>query len=485
MSVNLPIVLVGLPGAGKSKVGRLLASRLGVDHVDTDDLVEERQGRPIADIFAIDGEAAFRVMETDAVACALTRSAVVSLGGGAAATQAVRDLLAGHTVVYIDAPHNELVRRTASKTHRPLLATDPDGALRRLREAREPHYRAVATLTVPSGPGPADSAATKVLIVHARPLAARAQALAEHLRSLGYEAATADHPDAEAGKAIEVVAGLWDTCGRLQLGRKDAIIAMGGGATTDMAGFVAATWLRGVSLINVPTTLLGMVDAAVGGKTGINTSVGKNLVGSFYPARAVVADMSLLSSLPREDLAAGAAEVIKCGFIADPVILRIVEETDTDVLLDPSSEQLAEITTRAVAVKARVVSADLTEGGLREILNYGHTLAHAIERANDYTWRHGDAVAVGCCFAARLAHARGQLSAEDVARHDELFSRVGLPTRYEGHTLEELTHIMASDKKVRRGVLRFVLLDGIANPRTEAVEPGELAAPAEAIGIRP
>ena len=330
-----------------------------------------------------------------------------------------------------------------------------------------------------------DSAATKALIVHACPLAARAQALAEHLRSLGYEAATADHPDAEAGKTIDVVAGLWDTCGCLQLGRKDAIIAMGGGVTTDMAGFVAATWLRGVSLINVPTTLLGMVDAAVGGKTGINTSVGKNLVGSFYPARAVVADMSLLSSLPREDLAAGAAEVIKCGFIADPDILRIVEETDPDALLDPSSEQLAEITTRAVAVKARVVSADLTEGGLREILNYGHTLAHAIERANDYTWRHGDAVAVGCCFAARLARARGQLSAEDVARHDELFSRVGLPTRYEGSTLEELTRIMLSDKKVRRGILRFVLLDGIANPRTEAVEPGELCVPAEAIGIRP
>ena len=147
-------MLVGLPGAGKSKVGRLLASRLGVDHVDTDDLVEERQGRPIADIFAVDGEAAFRVMETDAVACALTRRAVVSLGGGAAATQAVRDLIA---------PHEELVRRTASKTHRPLLATDPDGALRRLRQAREPHYRAVATLTVPSGPGPADGVVTDIL----------------------------------------------------------------------------------------------------------------------------------------------------------------------------------------------------------------------------------------------------------------------------------------------------------------------------------
>ena len=328
-----------------------------------------------------------------------------------------------------------------------------------------------------------DEAATKVLIIHARPLSARAAALAEHLRSIGYEVATADHPDAEAGKAIEGVAGRWDTCGHLQLGRKDAIIAMGGGATTDMAGFVAATWLRGVTLINVPTTLLGMVDAAVGGKTGINTSVGKNLVGSFYPANAVIADMSLLATLPREDLAAGAAEVIKCGFIADPEILRIVGETSPEILLDPSSEQLAEITTRAITVKAHVVSADLTEGGLREILNYGHTLAHAIERANDYTWRHGDAVAVGCCFAARLSAQRGLLGADEVALHDELFARVGLPTRYEGSSLEELTHIMASDKKVRRGILRFVLLDGIAHPSTLAVEPNELVAPARAIGI--
>ena len=279
------------------------------------------------------------------------------------------------------------------------------------------------------------------------------------------------------------MAGLWDTCGHLQLGRKDVIIAMGGGATTDMAGFVAATWLRGVTLINVPTTLLGMVDAAVGGKTGINTSVGKNLVGSFYPADAVIADMSLLATLPRQDLAAGAAEVIKCGFIADPKILRIVGETSPEILLDPSSEQLAEITTRAITVKARVVSADLTEGGLREILNYGHTLAHAIERANDYTWRHGDAVAVGCCFAARLSAQRGLLGAEEVALHDELFARVGLPTRYEDSSLEELTHIMASDKKVRRGILRFVLLDGIAHPSTLAVEPNELVAPARAIGI--
>ena len=184
-----------------------------------------------------------------------------------------------------------------------------------------------------------DEAATKVLIVHARPLASRAKALAQYLREQGIDASTADHPDAEAGKSIEVVASLWDECGRLQVGRKDAIVAMGGGATTDMAGFVAATWLRGITLINVPTTLLAMVDAAVGGKTGINTSVGKNLVGSFYPATSVVADMDLLESLPTPDLAAGVAEVIKCGFIADPEILRIVEETEPGELLRSNSPQ--------------------------------------------------------------------------------------------------------------------------------------------------
>ena len=162
MSAQGPIVLVGLPGAGKSKVGRLLAERLGIAHIDTDALIVEREGRPIADIFATDGEAAFRVMETEAVADALMHDAVVSLGGGAAATPAVRELLSGHTVVYIDAPHEELVRRTASKTHRPLLAQDPSGTLARLRAEREPHYRAVATIVVESGPGPVDDVVTDI-----------------------------------------------------------------------------------------------------------------------------------------------------------------------------------------------------------------------------------------------------------------------------------------------------------------------------------
>ena len=328
-----------------------------------------------------------------------------------------------------------------------------------------------------------DEAATKVLIIHARPLAHRAEALAQYLRKQGIEASTADHPDAEAGKSIEVVASLWDECGRLQLGRKDGIVAMGGGATTDMAGFVAATWLRGITLINVPTTLLAMVDAAVGGKTGINTSVGKNLVGSFYPATSVVADMDLLESLPAPDLAAGAAEVIKCGFIADPEILRIVEETEPSELLRSNSPQLAEITTRAIAVKARVVSADLTEGGLREILNYGHTLAHAIEKCENFSWRHGEAVGVGCVFAAHLSVVRGLLTDADVERHVSAFSRVGLPITYSGTSFDELLDVMLSDKKVRAGQLRFVLLDGIGNAATYRISPDEARQVATRLGI--
>ena len=162
MSAPCPIVLVGLPGAGKSKVGCLLAERLGVEHIDTDALGVEREGRSLADVFATDGEAAFRVMETEAVADALTHEGVVSLGGGAAATPEVRSLRAGHTVIYIDAPHDELVRRTASKTHRPLLAKDPSGTLARLRAEREPHYRAVATIVVESGPGPVDDVVTAI-----------------------------------------------------------------------------------------------------------------------------------------------------------------------------------------------------------------------------------------------------------------------------------------------------------------------------------
>ncbi|WP_447925289.1 3-dehydroquinate synthase [Georgenia muralis] len=306
--------------------------------------------------------------------------------------------------------------------------------------------------------------ASRVLLVHPAALAGRAEALRAELAAAGRTALTHEVPDAESAKTLDVVAGCWDLLGERRFGRDDAVVALGGGATTDMAGFVAATWLRGIRLVNVPTTLLGMVDAAVGGKTGINTAAGKNLVGSFHPPAGVVCDLDSLGTLPAVDLRAGLAEVVKCGFIADEEILRLVEADGGAAALRPGSPVLRELVERAVAVKARVVGADLREAGLREILNYGHTFAHAIERTEGYTWRHGDAVAVGMVFAAELARAAGHLDETDVRRHRGVLEALGLPTAYGEDRWPDLLDAMASDKKVRGSTLRFVVLDAVGRP---------------------
>jgi 3-dehydroquinate synthase len=221
--------------------------------------------------------------------------------------------------------------------------------------------------------------------------------------------------------------------------------------------------MRGVRVIQVPTTLLGMVDAALGGKTGINTVAGKNMVGAFHEPSAVIADLDTLATLPRADLTAGMAEVVKCGFIADPLILTIIE-SDPDAATDPASPALAELVRRAVEVKAAVVATDLRESGLREILNYGHTLGHAVEKRENYRWRHGEAVSVGLVFAAELARVTGHLDDVTADRHGALLHRLGLPTEYDPDGLPELITFMGSDKKTRGGRLRFVILDGLANP---------------------
>ena len=218
-----------------------------------------------------------------------------------------------------------------------------------------------------------------------------------------------------------------------------------------------------------------MVDAAVGGKTGINTAAGKNLVGAFHPPAGVVCDLTTLATLPTDDLRAGLAEVIKAGFIADAQILRLVEADGGTGARTPGSAVLRELVERAVAVKARVVSEDLREAGLREILNYGHTFAHAIERTEGYRWRHGDAVAVGMVFAAELAHAAGILDAAGVQRHRELLTMVGLPVSYAGGSWPELLEAMTHDKKVRGNALRFVLLEDIGRPTVlRGPEPAHL-----------
>ena len=324
----------------------------------------------------------------------------------------------------------------------------------------------------------------RVAILHQPAMTETAEVVRNRLADKGIDAHRIEIPDAEAGKDLPVVAFIWEVLGRIGIDRKDAIVSIGGGAATDVAGFAAATWLRGVDIVHVPTTLLGMVDAAVGGKTGINTEAGKNLVGAFHQPTAVLVDLNTLSTLPANELVAGMAEIVKAGFIADPVILDLIE-ADPQVAVDPAGDVLPELIRRAIAVKAAVVAADEKESALREILNYGHTLAHAIERRERYRWRHGAAVSVGLVFAAELARLAGRLDDATVARHRDILTSLGLPVSYDADALPQLMESMAGDKKTRSGVLRFVVLDGLAKPgRLEGPDPALLAA-AYAEGSRP
>ena len=306
------------------------------------------------------------------------------------------------------------------------------------------------------------SSAAKVLIVHPPTLSARAAALRETLLDR-YEVLLAEIPDAEAGKRVEVAAFCWQVMGQADFTRSDAVIGFGGGAVTDLAGFVAATWLRGIALVQVPTTLLGMVDASIGGKTGINTAEGKNLVGAFYAPRAVVVDLETLRGISQMEILAGFAEVVKAGFIAEPEILDIIE-ADVDTATDSTTPEFRRLVELSIALKARVVGEDFTEQGLREILNYGHTLGHAVEYAERFQWRHGAAVSIGMVYAAELARLTGRLKDSVVDRHRSILTSLQLPTDYPIGRWSTLLSAMQRDKKARGSMLRFIVLDDVAKP---------------------
>jgi 3-dehydroquinate synthase len=300
-------------------------------------------------------------------------------------------------------------------------------------------------------------------------LAANAAAVRNNLIAAGLQVCEIATPDGEAAKTAEVAASCWSALGEAGLTRSDAIIGVGGGATTDLAGFVAATFLRGLPVVQVPTTLLAMVDAAVGGKTGINTPTAKNLVGAFHEPVAVLCDLESLRTLGDDEIVSGMAEIVKCGLIADPDILDVVEG-DPDAALDPSGDVVQALVEKSVAVKAAIVASDLRERTShgsdvgREALNYGHTLGHAVERVEDYTVRHGEAIAVGMVFAAELARLDGRIAADLVDRHRRVLDSIGLPTSYSGASWDTLLALMRVDKKARGDVLRFVVLDDIARP---------------------
>ncbi len=323
------------------------------------------------------------------------------------------------------------------------------GVLDRLPDLLGPHVRRVALVRTPDV----------------------AVDLSAHLG--GYDVLDLPVPDGEAAKSAHVVAQCWERLGEAGFTRSDAVVTVGGGATTDVGGFIAATWLRGVRVVHVPTSLLAMVDAAVGGKTGIDTGAGKNLVGAFHEPAGVLCDLDVLATLPREELISGLGEVIKCGFIADPAILDLIE-ADPAAALDPASAELAELVERSITVKAQVVAVDLKEtGGAdghpgREALNYGHTLAHAIEKVSRYSVRHGEAVALGMVFVAALARRADLLDEATAARHTAILEAVGLPTSapeaLAESSFDDLLAVMRVDKKARGATLRFVVLEALAKP---------------------
>jgi len=325
-------------------------------------------------------------------------------------------------------------------------------------------------------PGLLGSGVQRVLVVHPKALRATGEAVRDDLADNGFESFIAEVPDAEEAKQAQVAAFLWGVLGQAGFTRSDAVVGVGGGATTDLAGFVAATWLRGVRVVQVPTTLAGMVDAAVGGKTGINTAEGKNLVGAFHPPAGVLCDLTTLETLPRNDFVAGLAEVVKCGFIADPAILDLVE-ADPQAATAWDAPTTRELVERSVRVKADVVGEDLRESGLREILNYGHTFGHAVEHVERYSWRHGAAVSVGLVYAAELARLAGRLDERTADRHRAVLSALGLPTTYRQDRWEQLLTAMRRDKKTRGDLLRFVVLTGVGHPtRLEGPDPALLQA---------
>lgn len=510
--ITRPLVLIGAPGAGKSTVGRLLADRLGCEFLDVDDVIEERAGRTVRDIFAYDGEPAFRELETTVTLDLLGRPAVISLGGGAPMTPAIQEGLAGHTVVWLEVAAGHAADRVGLNVARPLLLGNVRGQMRALLEKRLPTYAALAThrvgtdtrtpeevadavldavadlvaptgrtrievhaddpYTVEVGPGVLDRVAAlagdtrRVAVLHPPVLADVAHRVATDVAG---EVLLVELPDGEAAKTATVLADCWDRLAGAGFTRSDLVIGLGGGATTDLAGFVAASWLRGVRFLNLPTTVLAMVDAAVGGKTGINIAAGKNLVGAFHEPIGVLCDTDVLRTLAPRELRSGMAEVVKCGFIADPRILDLVE-ADVATALVPASDLQTETIRRGIAVKARVVAGDLRERTStadrigREQLNYGHTLAHAIEQREHFRWRHGEAISVGMVFVAEVAHRLGLIDAALVERHRTILTALGLPTGYRPDAWPELRATMALDKKNRADTLRLVLLRGLGDP---------------------
>lgn len=495
------IILAGFMGTGKTTVGQAVAERLGRWFVDMDAVIERQAGKPISAIFAQDGELVFRHME--AALCrelAGERNLVIAAGGGALVAEANRAALAENgLLICLRAPVEAILERLGEADDRPLLA-GPDRqtrvetllAQRAAAYAAIPHQIDTAGLTVDQvaeqvirltrkaeagmatipvsypggsydillGDGVLIELGQAMLAAGLRPgrcavvsqpaiAAAHADRLAAGLREAGFEAAMVGMPDGEAHKTLATVAWLYDAFVAAGLDRRSPVIALGGGVVGDVAGFAAASYLRGVPFVQVPTSLLAMVDASVGGKTGVDLPQGKNLVGAFKQPALVAIDPETLKTLPSDEFRSGLAEVVKHGMIGDPGLFEVME--GREVL------PLSELVGRAVRVKVAVVQEDPFEQGQRAALNLGHTFGHAFETLSGYQLRHGEAVSIGLAAATRLA-ARLELCAPTlIERVESLLARLDLPIRAQGYAPKQVLAAMATDKKRVGSGLRFVL----------------------------
>ena len=511
------LVLTGFMGTGKTTVGQAAARRLGRPFVDMDDEIVARAGKSIPRIFAEDGEPAFRRIESAVCAELSARTGlVVATGGGALVNPANRAAMQRTGVVIcLDAEPDEILRRVSGDDERPLLnVADPAGRIAELLAARRDAYAAIPwhvettgldvdavvaqvlalaeTITLPvRHPGggydihigrgllahldgalraagvPEGAAVAVVTNTVVGPLyAARVEAV---LQRGGYRAFVCTIPDGEQYKTLETVRTLYDAFLDHHLDRSGTVLALGGGVTGDIAGFAAATFMRGTRFVQAPTSLLAMTDASVGGKTGVDLPQGKNLVGAFKQPALVLIDLDVLATLPEAEFRSGMAEVVKHGVIGDEILFEEMQDTRCKMqdarckIQDAEGKNPASCVlhpaslARSIRVKIAVVEDDPFEHGHRVVLNLGHTTAHGLERVSDFSLRHGEAVSIGMVVAARIAEALGRAEPGLAARIAEMLAAWGLPVTCPPYPVDAIWAAMTHDKKRRGKTLRWVL----------------------------
>jgi shikimate kinase / 3-dehydroquinate synthase len=507
------IYLYGPPGSGKSTIGRALADALSTPFWDLDQEIENHAGMPIAEIFAIEGEAGFRARERRILHLLVGKvNGVVALGGGSLLdTENRKRVEQGGEVFCLSAPVDRLIERLHTQVgQRPLLFEEPGASnpnellstrLTELLEQRKNHYASFPRFEV-SGMNPQEAAwelQVRLGRFHVRGMGSgydvfvrsgcldelgnqlRAVGLrepvalvfddnvaelyasraSEALERAGYAVSNILIPAGEANKNLDMVSYLWEAFVQAGLERGSTVVSLGGGVVGDLAGFAAAAYLRGIAWVAVPTTLLAMADASLGGKTAIDLPQGKNLVGAFHPPRLVLADPGLLSSLPESELRSGLAEVVKAGVIGDPLLYDTCARGWESVQAD-----WGEVVRRSMAVKIQVIQEDPYEGGQRAALNFGHTIGHALELVSGFELRHGEAVSIGMVAEARLAERMGIAASGLSDQLVQTLSGLHLPTAFPA-SLDQSAVFQAvwMDKKRAARKILFALPAGIGEIR--------------------